>query len=337
MPDSTPKPLIITKLLEMVYPSFSLVAGMVLDLFTPLEAGPLTLEQISDALGVRASKLRPLLYALVVGELLTVEDDLFSNTAEAKHFLVRGKPLYIGGKGELIAINWIRMLNTATTIRTGEPRDIFDFHSKSQDELELFFRGLYPGAVADGRRLMDQYNFSGYRTLLDAGGGSGGLAISLVRANPQLKATVLDLPTVTPITKQFIEEEEAGDRVEIVAADAVRDSLTGSYDVVVARHVIQVLSQEDGRALLKNLAAVLKPGGTLHIIGWILDDSRMSPDQTVGSNLVLLNTTKDGQAYTEGEYREWMKEAGFVDFERRVLPDGVSFVSAGIGWTQASG
>jgi len=302
-----------------------------LDLFSPLESGPLTLEQLSDSLGVKAGKLSPLLYALVVGGLLTVEDDLFSATAEASHFLVRDKPSYMGGKGDLIATNWRRVLNTAATVRAGEPPDIFDFHSMSQDDSALFFRGLYPGAVADGRRLMDQYDFSDYVTLLDAGGGSGGLALSMVQANPQLKATVLDLPTVTPITRQIIDEAGAGDQVEILAADAVRDALTGSYDVIVARHVIQVLSEGESRTLLKNLAAVLESGGRLYIIGWILDDSRLSPDKTVGSNLVLLNTTKDGQAYTEGEYREWMKEAGFVDFERRVLPDGVSFVSAGIG------
>ena len=77
MPDSRPKPETITRLLDAVFPSFALVAGMVLDLFTPLEAGPLTLEQLSDSLGVKAGKLSPLLYALVVGGLLTVEDDLF--------------------------------------------------------------------------------------------------------------------------------------------------------------------------------------------------------------------------------------------------------------------
>ena len=149
MPDSSPKPEIINRHLDAVYPSFALVAGMVLDLFTPLEAGPLTLEQLSDALGVQASKLGPLLYALVVGGLLTLEDDLFSNTAEASHYLVRGKPSYMGARGELIATNWTRVLNTAATIRAGEPPEIFDFHSMAQDELALFFRGLYPGAVAE--------------------------------------------------------------------------------------------------------------------------------------------------------------------------------------------
>jgi hypothetical protein len=213
VPDSRPKPEIISGLLDAVYPSFALVAGMILDLFTPLEAGPLTLEELSDALGVRASKLGPLLYALVVGPnavgleggLLTVEDGLFANTAEANQYLVRGKPSYLGARGKLIAANWTRVLNTPATIRAGEPPDIFDFHSMSQDDLELFFRGLYPGAVADGRRLMKQYDFSGYRTLLDAGGGSGGLAIALAQANPQLKATVLDLPSVTPITRQIVD------------------------------------------------------------------------------------------------------------------------------------
>ena len=63
--DSRPKPEIINGLLDSVYPSFALVAGMVLDLFTPLEAGPLTREQLSEALGVQASKLSPLhLFAL---------------------------------------------------------------------------------------------------------------------------------------------------------------------------------------------------------------------------------------------------------------------------------
>ena len=328
MPESQLKPVIINGHLDAVYPSFALVAGMQLDLFTPLEAGPLSLEELSESLGIEAVKLRPLLFALAAGGLLAADNGLFSNTAEANQFLVRGKTSYLGGRGELIATNWRRVLKTAETVRTGVPSYIFDFRSSSQEELGMFFRGLYPGAVADGIRLMKQYDFTGYKRLLDAGGGSGGLAITLARAYPWLKTTVLDLPSVTPITREIVGEEQMADLVDIAEADAVHDTLTGSYDAVVARHVIQVLSEEDSRALLRNLAAVLEPRGSLFIIGWILDDSRISPGKTVGTNLVLLNTTRDGQAYTEGEYRRWTKEAGFVDFERRVMPDGVSFVRA---------
>jgi SAM-dependent methyltransferase len=277
---------------------------------------------------VRAIKLRPLLYALVVAGLLTFEDDLFSNTLEADHYLVRGKPAYLGGLQEITSTNWSRILKTAGTIRAGGPLEKHDYHSMSQDEQIALFRGLYPGALADADRLMDQHDFSTYSTLLDVGGGSGGLAIAMAQANSHLKATVIDPPLVTPITRQFVEEANAADRVEILTADAIRDTLSGSYDVIVARHVVQVLSADDSRALLSNLAAVLNPGGVIHLVGWMIDDSRISPQNMVGYNLVLLTAYKDGQAYTEQEYHNWLAEAGFIDFERVVMPDGVSILTA---------
>ena len=328
MTESPPQPETITRLFDAVYPSFAMLAGMELDLFTPLRDGPLSVEQLASAIDVQAIKLRPLLYALVVAGLLIVEDDLFSNTLEADHYLVRSKPAYLGGLQELTSSNWSRILKTAGTIRAGGPLEEYDYHDNSQDEMVALFRGLYPGAVADAGRLIDRHDFSTVSTLLDVGGGSGGLAIAMTQANPHLKATVVDLPLVTPITRQFVEEANAADRVEILTGDAIRDSLSGSYDVIVARHIIQVLSADDSRALLSNLATVLKPGGVIHLVGWMLDDSRVSPQIMVGYNLVLLNGYKDGQAYTEQEHYDWLAEAGFVDFERVVMSDGVSILTA---------
>jgi ubiquinone/menaquinone biosynthesis C-methylase UbiE len=325
---SPPQPEIITRLFDAVYPSFSMLAGMELDLFTQLAEKPLSAEQIADAIGVQVMKLRPLLYALVVAGLLTVKEELFANTPEANLYLVSGKPAYLGGITGLTANNWARILKTAATIRVGGTLEKYDYHAPSTDELVALFRGLYAGAVTDAHRLMEHHDLSPYNTLLDVGGGSGALAIALAQANPHLKATVVDLPSVIPITQQFVEEAKAADRVNILSGDAVRDTLSGSYDVVVARHVIQVLSEDDSRALLSKLSAVIKPSGVIHLIGWILDNSRLSPQKTVGYNLVLLNGYDDGQAYTEQEYHDWLAEAGFEAFERVVFSDGTSILTA---------
>lgn len=94
------QPNTIERLGNAVYPSFAMLAGMQLDLFTPLKDGPMTAEQIADALGVRAAKLEPLLYALVAAELLTVEGDRFANTDEANTFLVRTSPNYLKGRDQ---------------------------------------------------------------------------------------------------------------------------------------------------------------------------------------------------------------------------------------------
>ena len=55
---SPPEPKTIQKLVD-VFPSFALLAGIQLDLFTPLKAGPLRSEQIADAIGVDVAKLKP--------------------------------------------------------------------------------------------------------------------------------------------------------------------------------------------------------------------------------------------------------------------------------------
>ena len=55
-----------------------MLAGMQLDLFTPLKDGPMSTEQIADALGVRPDNLKGLLYALLAAELLVVEGDLLA-------------------------------------------------------------------------------------------------------------------------------------------------------------------------------------------------------------------------------------------------------------------
>lgn len=38
------------------------------------------------------------------------------------------------------------------------------------------------------------------------------------------------------------------------------------------------------------------------------------------------NIYHDGQAYTEGEYRAWLREAGLADIQRRVLAGGYSII-----------
>jgi len=60
-----PQPTTIQQLASAVYPSLAMLAGMQLDVFTPLNEGPLAAVQLAAVLGVNAAKLFRLLYALV--------------------------------------------------------------------------------------------------------------------------------------------------------------------------------------------------------------------------------------------------------------------------------
>jgi ubiquinone/menaquinone biosynthesis C-methylase UbiE len=319
----------IEKIVTSVYPPFAMLAGMQLDLFTQLKDRPMIAEQIAETIGVDCAKLKPLLYALVVADLLNVEGEFFSNTDTADDFLVKGSPSCVVNIHELLSDLWSAALKTAESIRTGVPQARHDYSSMSKDELQQFFRGQHPYAIEYGRDLIARYDFSSYRTLLDVGGGSGGLAIAVTEVIPNIQATVVELSTVTPITQHFIDEAGAGDRIKVIAADVVRDSLPGSYDAVVMTAFLQVLSPEDARRVLKNVSRVMNPGGEIYIRGGgIIDNSRISPPGLVSFNIVFVNVYDKGQAYTEQEHKEWLEEAGFRGFRRTILPDGGSIITA---------
>src|SRR2546423_933255 len=67
--------------------------------------------------------------------------------------------------------------------------------------------------------------------------------------------------------------------------------------------------------------SVRSSSGGIYIIGQVLDNSRLSPPETVAGNLFFLNVFDEGQAYTEQEHQDWLTEAGFAPCERLLLPN----------------
>jgi predicted O-methyltransferase YrrM len=322
------RPETIQKLGSAAYPAFAMLAGMQLDLFTPLGAGPMGTDELAAELGVGPARLAPLLYALVTAGLLTFEAGRFANTPEANAFLVQGKPTYLGGRHAFYTARYQELQHTAASIRAGRPQASLDFATLAPEAMEAYLNGLHPASKATGRLLAELLDFSAHRHLLDVGGGSGGLAITLAAACPQLKAAVLEIPPVAPITRRFIAAEGLEPRITVLAGDAVQGPITGVYDVAVLRAFFQILAPEQARRALHNLFQAMAPGSPILILGQILDDSRLSPPATVMFNLVFINIYDDGKAYPEQDYRSWLTEAGFVGIDRILLETGESLMTA---------
>ncbi len=313
-----------------IYRPLAMLAGMQLGVFTPLASGPMTATELSKALGLRPDKLSPLLHALVQADLLTVSVDRFSNTPEADAYLVNGRPTYMGSAHELYSDMWSAALGVAQSISSGVPHARHDFGAMSESELGAFFRGLHAGAIATGRQLATSYEFDRFKSLLDVGGGSGGVAIAACQTCGLLRATVLELPKVALIAQSVVAAAGLTQRIAVVATDILGSPPDGTHDVAVLRSFLQVLSPEQARLALRNVGAALRTGGEVFIIGFVLDDARLSPGSAVGVNLVFLSLYDDGRSHTETEHRSWLEEAGFKDIS--VLfeagPNGASIVRA---------
>ena len=313
-----------------VYQPFAMLAGMQLDLFTPLGSGAMNAEKLAESLNIQATKLSPLLYALVTANLLTVEDGVFFNTEEANKFLVRGRPDYVGGLAGFYNGLWRATLNTAESIRNGKPQAKFDWKSLPKDRLYNYFSSQYQGSLRAGRQLANKIDFTKFKRLIDAGGGTGGCSIGICEKFQNLEGVVVDLPEVVSISERFITEADMSDRISIMATDLTDSPPDGSYDVAVLRALIQVLSPEQAKKVLKHVARVMEPGGSIYIVGSVLDDTRLFPPASVAFSLVFLNVYDDGQSYTEKEYHDLLIQAGFADisFEHEAMIDGLGIVIA---------
>ena len=319
----------VSRLIQNAYSSFALLAGMQLGIFTSLADGRADAEQIAREIQVSAERLSPLLYALVATGLLGVENDRFFNSSEARHHLVETSPNYIGNVHHLLSDLWSATLKTADSIRLDQPQDEHSFGDMSQGQLYTFFRGLHDEALATGRDLAKRFNVSSCTRLLDVGGGSGGLAIGITETSPNLSATVVDLPEVLRITRRFICESNAANRVHTLGLDVTREPVPGEFDAAVVRALIQTLSPYQAGRALSHIGAALDPGSAIYILGnGILDDCRYSPPEAAIFNIVFLNIYRRGRAYTESEYRTWLTRAGFGNVKRNRQPNGSIVITA---------
>ncbi|MCC8107944.1 MAG: acetylserotonin O-methyltransferase [Planctomycetes bacterium] len=307
------KPIVINENLYGVFPSFAVIAGIELDVFTFLKGAPLTAGDLARRMAVREDKLTPLLYLLVKAGVLRVDNGVFANTGEADHFLVKDSPDYMGSSSGFYKSIWEMSLKTAESIRTGTPQAKLDFHGLPDNQLLKYFRRQFPHSLSGGQELADKVDFSRYTTLLDAGGGTGGVSIALCRKFPGLTATVADLPNVVKMAEQFIAESGTSDRIGVSAVDLCREAPTGVYDVAVLRAVVQTLSRPDAQATVAHVGQAMAPGADLYIIGTVMDNSRLGPPISLAYSMVFLNSYDSGQAYTEMEYRAMLETAGFTD------------------------
>ena len=100
--------------------------------------------------------------------------------------------------------------------------------------MQTFWQAMHSLSTFTARALGEAVNFTPFRKLLDVGGGSGAFDIELCLRYPELSATVYDLPFVTDIAHERINEARLGNRVSTHAGDFFADpAYPPGHDVIL--------------------------------------------------------------------------------------------------------
>jgi precorrin-6B methylase 2 len=303
------------KVVRSFQPACVLAAAADLDIFSRLHGKSVTARTLATGLNVDLRAITILLDALVAMELLTKQDNIYSVPDEIAGLLVETSPKnvlpMIRHSGNCLR-RWAQL---SEVVQTGNPAERKPGIRGQAADQAAFIGAMQNISETMADKVISRLKPLDFDHLLDIGGASGTWTIALLRAVPQAKATLFDLPPVIPMARQHIAGAGLSDRVTFAAGDFYIDDLPAGADLTWLGAICHQNSREQNRILFAKVYKALKDDGTLVIRDVVMDRSHTSPAGGALFAVNMLVSTEGGGTYSFEEYRQDLCEAGFEQIE----------------------
>ena len=232
--------------------------------------------------------------------------------------------LDLDGLGGRMAHSWSTLLSA---VRSGKPAyhevfgkgfwDDLDAHPKIAAEFDALM-GPTGHGVPDPHVLANPDDWQSIRTIVDVGGGTGALLAEVLRAQPHVRGTLVDLPRTVARSGEIFHATGVTDRVTVVG-QSFFDPLPAGADVYLLKNVLSDWPDQEATAILKRCADAARPGGRVIVFTGVGPGEEPSPELLM---LVLVG----GKGRSLDEFGALLRGAGLElkTFGRQ--PSGRKFV-----------
>ncbi len=312
---SFPSPLPIASDLWATWRTAALAAASELDVFTALDKGLSTAEEVAAHSNANAGAMRRLLDAMVGMKHLVRRGDRYELALAARTYLSGNSDLRMVGAEQVFRMLQMGWQQLAQVVRTGRsafgeggppPAEFFSVLVKS------IFPQNYVGAKSAARAMGPAVRRR-IRNILDVGGGAGAWSIAIAEEIAAARATIVDYPEVIAVAREYVNRRGLAERFEYREGNFREvDFGTGEFDLAILGHIVHGEGAEWGRRLIERCAGALRGKGILLIAEFIPNDKRTGPAIPLLFDLNMMIATPEGATFTMREYRQWLKEAGFA-------------------------
>jgi acetylserotonin N-methyltransferase len=327
----------VIELIEAFRRSKAMFAAVSLGVFDALEHRPQQATALAEELHVKPDPLERLLDACVGLKLLRRRGAAYENEPVATTYLRRASEGTLSGyilySNDVLFRLWTHVEDA---IREGTPRwqqvfgvegSIFDHFFRTEEAKEIFVQGMHGLGVLSSPKVVEAFDLSRFRRMVDLGGATGHLALAACERNPDLRAVVFDLPAVSESARVYARSSVASQRIEVAAGDFFRDELPDG-DLFALGRILHDWPEDKIRALLARIYRRLPAGGAILIAEKLLCEDKSGPISAQLQSLNMLMCT-EGKERTLTEYRRLLEGAGFRNVQGRVTGSTLDAVLAG--------
>jgi len=295
-----------------------LKAAIELGLFTAIAQGVRGISQIAQKMGLSSQNAEKLANACSCLGLLEFRDGSYYNAPDVERHLVKGERGYLGPwliTDQQEFNSWSDMTSILKGDRQPATKGFYDQAWKDVEAARSLNRGTFNIGLGAGYRLAKQFDFSPYSLLLDLGGGSGCYCIAIASTYPNIKAIVIDYPTVCTSAEEFITEAGLSERITTHPGDLLMVDFPPGADVMLMSSNTPNFSTSGLATVYRKAFDAMEKGGTIIILAEALYDDRSGPLEPALWQLQETLVGGWGGVYTISDIRHLLGEAGFIDCE----------------------
>lgn len=325
MPVQAPSPELFFNTVNAYQRTEALRAAVELDLFSHVAAGHQTPTRLAAACAADSRGVRILADYLTVVGFLNKCDDRYELTPDAKAFLDRRSPAYLGGTLGFLLMPGLRdcfQQLTAAVRRGGTAVSDEGTVSPDNPVWVEFARAMPPLMHMPAQLLADLVGADPGRSLrvLDVAAGHGLFGITIAERYRKAHVTALDWPNVLAVAKENAGRAGLAERYTLLPGSAFDVDWVGPYDIVLLTNFLHHFDVPTCEGLAAKACAALAPGGRALTLEFIPEPDRVTPPSTATFALMMLATTGRGDAYTFAELQAMFAKAGFTRSEFYPLP-----------------
>lgn len=286
-----------------------LFTAVELEVFTLIEGGDMSFEQISLALHIDHGAAKRFLQALCTLGLLVIDGERCYNTEVSGEFLVKGKENYQGD-----SVLWRKQLisgwqDLVECLRAGgrvNYRPIREDTGQRAVRIKNYISAMDSVARTKVREMIPLFEGISLKgEILDVGTGSGAVAAGLLERFPDTTATLMDLPEVLDNTREFL-DEQTSERVAFCPFNILEDWPFdgGQFKLIILSNIVHAYSEDEISHILKNASRCLRSDGLLLIHDFFLEHY---PEKAALFDLNMFINTYNGKVFSH----QWIRNELF--------------------------